>query len=153
MPDYQLTICGKIDGEFEFKRIYEKELALPNIRIAGFVDPGSSLFKDICEKNIALVYPSCAEGQAGSVVLAMHAGLIPLISRESGVDVAEFGTIFGQNTVEEIQKTVKALASSSVDTLRSRAIDTWLYAQEHHTREAFRSAYRSFVDRLLANHA
>lgn len=153
MPEYTLTICGKLDGEKHFKKIYEKELGLPNIRIAGFVDPGSEEFKKICNENIALVYPSCSEGQSGGVILTMHAGLIPIISRESGVDTNDFGVTLKKNSIEEIKEEVRKLSSLSQEQLRSRIYHTWQYARNHHTRETFKQAYGSFVDDLIKRYS
>jgi glycosyltransferase involved in cell wall biosynthesis len=151
-PELSLTICGKIDGETDFLKIYERELALPNIKVAGFMDPGSDEFKKICSESIALIYPSCAEGQAGSVVLTMHAGLIPIVSRESGVDVEGFGTILKENTIEEIKKELEIISNLPTETLKSRSLSAWEYAREHHTREVFAKTHRDFIDRLVAKY-
>jgi glycosyltransferase involved in cell wall biosynthesis len=149
MPEFNLTICGKLDGETDFKEIYKKELTLPNIHLAGFMDPGSPEFKNLADNSIALIYPSCAEGQAGSVILCMHAGLIPIISRESGVETQDFGVILKENTIEQIMQEVRILALLPAETLRTRATATWHYANTHHTREAFAKAYRAFIDVLI----
>lgn len=150
MPEYTLTICGKITGEEDFFKIYEKELALPNIKRAGFLDPGSEDFKKICSESIALIYPSCSEGQSGAVVLTMHAGLIPMVSFESGVDVGSFGQILKENSVTNIIAEATALAQLPTETLRQKAVGAWEYAREHHTRENFAAIYFCFVDNLLA---
>lgn len=150
MPECTLTICGKIQGEKDFLNIYAKELALPNIHIAGFMDPASETFKKICTESVALVYPSCAEGQAGSVVLTMHAGLIPIVSRESGVSVDPFGVTLQHNTIEEIVTAVQTLAALSPNELRDRATATWEHARAQYTRDTFAKAYRAFVDMLVS---
>lgn len=152
MPELNLTICGKIEGEKDFLKIYARELALPNISVAGYMDPGSDAFKTTCDRSAALIYPSCSEGQAGSVVLAMHAGLIPVISRESGVDVEDFGVILVENTVAEIKKVAQELSNLPAATLKERAAATWRYARGHHTREKFSGAWRAFVDSLAAKY-
>ena len=149
MPEYTLTICGKIDGEKDFKKVYERELALPNIKIAGFTDPASEEFKELISKTIAVVYPSCSEGGGGNVILCMHAGLIPLVSYESSVDVGTFGTIIN-STVEDIVIAVKILSALSERELQERTTKAWQYAQTHHTRECFAEKYAAFVDRLEA---
>jgi glycosyltransferase involved in cell wall biosynthesis len=151
MPDYTLTICGKLDGETTFKEVYKNELSLPNISIAGFVDPSSQAFIELCNNAVGLVYPSCAEGQSGAVVLTMHAGLIPIISRESGVPTEEFGVTLKENTIEELRAQVRTLSSLSPDTLRARALATWEYARVHHTREQFARSWRVFIDRIISN--
>ena len=152
MPEYHLIICGKLDGETDFKKVYERELALPNIKIAGFIDPGSSAFKELCNKTVGLIYPSCSEGQAGSVVLTMHAGLIPIISHESGVNVEEFGTILKEVSIEKIKNAVRMISFLPANMLRWRAVTAWKYAREHHTRETFARAYRNFVDMVITRY-
>jgi glycosyltransferase involved in cell wall biosynthesis len=153
MPDYTLTICGKLDGETDFKKVYEYELSLPNIHIAGFMDPGSKEFKKLCDESLALVYPSCAEGQAGSVVLAMHAGLIPLISRESGVDIEDFGVILTESTPVHIESGVVSIASLPTEELRQKALGAHTFAREYHTRTKFNTAWGAYIDRLLSVHS
>ncbi len=39
----------------------------PNIEAIGWVDVGSERFREIANGCAALIYPSCSEGQAGSV--------------------------------------------------------------------------------------
>lgn len=151
MPEYNLTICGKIDGEKDFLEIYKKELALPNMQIAGFVDPGSEAFERMRKNNVALIYPSCSEGQSGAVVLCMHAGLIPITSYESGVDVGDSGVILKENTIEQIKTEVTNLASSPSEILEAKARSAWEFARANHTRETLAKSYRAFVDGLLAD--
>lgn len=149
MPELNLTICGKIEGEKDFLRVYEKELMLPNIAIAGFMDPGSEAFTHMCDTSLALVYPSCSEGQAGSVVLTMHAGLIPIISRQSGVSVHDFGTILQKNTVEEIMRSVREISNVPIQTLQERSVAAWTHARAQYTRKTFSETYNTFVDMLI----
>ena len=149
MPEYNLIICGKVKNESDFTTVYHKELfGLSNIKVVGLVDPGSQSFEEIRQSTIALLYPSCSEGQAGSVVTCMHAGLIPVVSIHSGVDVHEFGTILKENSVEEVKEAVRTLASSSTDEIRQRSIASWEYARKHHTKEIFGVEYRKFVEYL-----
>ena len=149
MPECQLTICGKVANEKDFVEAYKKELyETPNIRVAGLTDPGGDTYKDICTSAVALVYPSSSEGQSGAVITTMHAGLIPIISYQSGVDVEDFGSILTENTIEEIRRAVRAIASLPDEELRARSMKAWHYARGHHTREKFAAAYRSFVDML-----
>ena len=111
----------------------------------------SKKFKNICDSSIALVYPSCSEGQSGAVLTTMHAGLIPIISYQSGVDIEDFGVILKENSIEEIKKQVHLMASLPQKELQSRAMKTWEYANENHTRERFASEYRKFVNMLEEN--
>lgn len=147
MPDMHLTIFGKQD--VDFTQVYRKELFnTPHIRYLGYIDMGSKAFINNANSSLALIFPSCSEGSAGGVVTAMHAGLIPVISRESGVDVHDFGIILAENSTDEIKKQIRMLAASSPTELRNRAVSAWEYARTYHTREMFRKKYDEFIDEL-----
>ncbi|OHA85052.1 MAG: hypothetical protein A2481_02065 [Candidatus Yonathbacteria bacterium RIFOXYC2_FULL_47_9] len=153
MPEYNLTICGKISNEKDFEDTYRKELyESKNISVVGLIDPGSKEFQKICDDSIALIYPSCSEGQSGAVITIMHAGLIPVVSYQSGVDVADFGKILKENSIEGVKNMVHEIASLSTETLRSMSLDTWKFAQKNHTRATFSEHYKNFIQELLAHH-
>lgn len=150
MPEYRLTVCGKVSNEKDFVDVYKKELyEMPNISVTGLIDPGGAEFQNICNNSIALVYPSSSEGQSGAVITTMHTGLIPIVSYQSGVDVKDFGKILEENSVEGIMGAVQEIACLPVEELRARAIKTWEYAREYHTRENFTKHYRNFILELL----
>lgn len=149
MPDYALTIVGKIENERDFVDVYNKELyKTHNIKLMGPLDPGGDTFNDIIHKSLALVYPSSSEGQSGAVVLTMHAGLIPIVSRESGVPIQNFGIVLKENTVEEIKKCVVGLSQMPSAELQKRSREAWHYAKTNHTRQAFTAAYQNFIEHL-----
>ena len=146
MPEYHLTVCGPIDREVEFKLAYFKELyQTPNIQTVGWVDVTSPKFREISNNCIGLIYPSCSEGQSGAVVTCLHAGLIPIISYESGLDVDDFGFILKTCTIEEIKTSVQMVATISSGELQSMARKGWEFARAHHTRDRFAEEYRSAV--------
>jgi len=142
LPDYQLSVCGPIKNEKDFENIYYDELYnTPNIRTYDWVDVRSHLFRNILKNSIGLIYPSCSEGQAGSAINCMHAGIIPL----SGIDIEDFGIILKENTIDCIIQSIQALSNISVKELKLRSRQTWEYARRNHTRKSFSDAYRTFV--------
>ena len=48
-------------------------------------------YQDILQANDFYIFPSIEEGQAGTVLDAMYNGLIPIITKESGVDFSPLG--------------------------------------------------------------
>ena len=149
MPEFTLLVCGKYDGEVDFTDAYKKELTLtPNIKALGYMDPASDTFKNILNDSLGIVYPSSAEGCATSVLLAMHAGLIPILSRETGVETRDFGVMLDSCSVDAVQRAVRALAAEPAASLGQRSLATWEYVHANHTREAFTRSFSSFVDRL-----
>lgn len=150
LPDYNLTVCGNVSKERDFEKAYYEELyCLPNIKTLGFIDVRSDIFLDVIKNTTALIFPSCSEGQSGCVVTCMHAGLIPVISYESGVSVSnESGIILKDNSIEEIFCSIRNLSQKPADELRTMAQNSWLYARTYHTRENFIKYYCNFVDKL-----
>jgi glycosyltransferase involved in cell wall biosynthesis len=154
MPDYHLTICGPIGKDKDFERAYQKELyETPNIETVGWVDIDGPGFRDICRRSVAMIYPSCAEGQCGGVVTCMHAGLIPVISYESGVDVHDFGMILHDCSIQEIQNAVRRVSNFPAKELEQMARAAWEYARANHSREKFALEYRKAVEHILATAA
>lgn len=146
--DLHVSMCGKYLYP-EFEAVYWKELhESDNIHSIGHLDLGGEVFEKIRSQAIFLIFPSCAEGQSGGVVAAMHAGLIPIISKECGVSVDDFGFVLKENTIEEIQKTIRYVSSLPAEELASRARRAWEYAQANHTREVFTMQFKNFVNLL-----
>jgi len=150
MPDYHLYVCGPINQERDFKKAYYKELyQTPNIHTIGWVDVDSSLFVEVAKKCIGIVYPSCSEGGGGSVIQCIHAGLIPIVSYESSVDVEDFGMILDNCSIGEIQLSVKRVSEFPVQKLKAMSQKAWEFARVHHTRENFAKEYRAVIENIM----
>lgn len=147
LPDFELSVCGPLEREPAFQTAFYRELyQTPNIHTRGWLDVGSRRFQDICRQCAGLVYPSCSEGCAGSVITCMHAGLIPLASYESGVAITpERGVLLPDCKIETIREQVIRLSESSAEELKERARNAWRFARERHTRASFAAAYRDVV--------
>lgn len=151
MPHLELTVCGRPEKEEDFYRAYEKELtATPNIHYLGWMDLSSAGFAEIARTHCAVVYPSCAEGGGGTVIHCMHAGLIPVCTREASVDLGDFGAIVKDATVESVMDSVSIIASEAPRDTESRARRAYDHARGHHRRDLFASAYAEFVARVAA---
>jgi glycosyltransferase involved in cell wall biosynthesis len=153
MPDYDLTVCGPIQEEKGFEAAYFKELyQTPNIHTIGWVDIYSPRFLDVINRCVGLLFPSASEGQCGGVVTCLHAGLIPVISYESGVDIDSFGVILKTSSLEEIKDSIRRVSSLSAEELEGMARKAWEYARAHHTREKFAEEYRKVIETIIATH-
>lgn len=85
--DLNLYICSGFENETDFCNAYKEELYhTSNIHPIGFINIKSEKFREIAEKCAYMIMPSCSEANAGSVLTAMSAGMIPIVSRECGFD-------------------------------------------------------------------
>jgi len=150
LPDFNLTILGPVNSEKDFEKYYKKDLyESENITFYGRIDLKTQKFKDIVKKSIGLIYPSCSEGQAGSVISGIHAGLIPIASYESGVDVGPFGIVLETQTIEEIKQSLINISKESEESLQHRAVAAWEYANKFHTVEKFTKKYDDFLNSVI----
>lgn len=164
LPDYQLTVCGPLKGksqlqsnqqlEFEedFEETFHKELYdTPNIKTIGWVDVESRQFKNILNSCVAIVYPSCSEGGAGSVLICMQAGLIPCVSFESNIEVKDFGITLHRSTIDGIKQGVRSIGNDSPENLSLRARRAWEFTRKYHNRDFFSETFETFVGKLLSD--
>jgi len=149
MPEYHLTVCGPVHEENDFEQAFYKELYhTPNIHTVGWIDIYSREFIELTRNCIGLIYPSCSEGQAGAVVTCLHAGLIPIMSYESGVDADDFGVILKDCSIEEIKNSIQMVATLPAKELETMARKAWDCARTNYTAEKFREEYHKFVGKI-----
>lgn len=151
MPDLTLTVCGMVDDEPDFVEAYRRELfETPNIRTLGWVDVSSFAFREIADTSIGFILPSCSEGQSGSAITCIQAGLIPILTRECGVDVDdEFGIVLTTCGIDEIKAAVRRVAGLPAETLRRMSEAGMAFVSANHTRERFARVYRGIVDQWI----
>ncbi len=151
MPDYQLIICAPLNKDADFLHEYHEELyETPNIETIGWVDVEGERFREITAACVAVLHASCSEGGAPSVKTCMHAGLIPVVSYETGVDVEDFGFTLKSCSVDEIEETIRNIATLSAAELQERSRKSWEFARQHHTRENFAKEYRKVIAGILS---
>ena len=152
MPELELTVCGRPEKEADFYRLYEKHLKrTPNIKLHGWLDMGSADFLEIARTHAAVIYPSSAEGGAGSVIHCMHAGLLPVCTTEASIDLGDFGVHVESATVESVQKACRAVASMSTGEVENRAWSAYEHVRREHTRDKFQDNYRKFAAKITNN--
>ena len=131
-----LYICQKIKPNFY--KIYQKELeGFANIHLIGRVKMRSSQFYKIVDKCAFLIHPSCADGSPGAVVECMHQGLIPVLSRETGIDTENYGVMLNTCSIKEIIKTGQNLSQRSVNCLKKMSQRTWRTALDKYSQSTF----------------
>lgn len=142
MPDYNLTVAGPVDKEKDFAWEYREELHKTlNIRTVGYIDIRSREFANILASNTFLIYPTSSEGQSGSVITCMHGGLIPVVSRFTGVDIGDNGFVMDDCGVSSVLDTIRTVSGQPASLLSEMAMGAWNYARTHHTRHRFSAAY------------
>lgn len=149
-PNLHLHICGPIFGEKDFINLYKKELTeTPNIHVYGRIDVASDQFRELINKCGAVIYPSNAEGSSGAIVQAMHAGLVPIITHETGIQENANYIPLVNPSPESVAETVINFSKLSPEEIEKKSIATWKYARDNYTREKFSQTYSRFIKDVL----
>jgi glycosyltransferase involved in cell wall biosynthesis len=164
MPECRLTVCGPIrksatentqngplqhDRQFEaafHRELYESK----NIFTEGWVDIESETFQKIADQCIGVVFPSCSEGGGASVITCMQAGLIPIVSFESNVEVGDFGVTLRSCSIEEIKRSVRQVCNMPATELKTKAHKAWQFCRTHHTRDSFTENYNHVIKQIMS---
>lgn len=150
MPDLELSIAGAIHLDTDFVKAYDQELNhTRNIRNLGWIDATSPDFHRIMSEHIGVVYPSCAEGGAGSVICCMHSGVIPVVTTEASIDSEDFGFRIESATPDAVMAAVRSLCDLSDAALLERSRASWEHVRRVHSRAHFLATYRDFARRIL----
>lgn len=141
LRDLHLWICGPLQSadERDFIRVYRRELFhTPNIHPIGWVNMHSEQFRLLTDRCAFTVLASCSEAMATAILNCMYRGLIPLISREVGLDTDGFGMTLDESSVDKIQQAVVELATLSPDICRQMATEAFRQATTRYSLESFR---------------
>jgi hypothetical protein len=152
LPDYRLTVYAPVHREPQFQEACRRELRdTPNIHTARWHGLGHQRFGDLARKAIGLVFPSSAEGQAQEVVAGMAAGLIPIVTREAGVDVDGFGVVLSSSSPAEVAKAVRDLSALPVARLGEMAEGAWHCARSRHAPEVVARRLDEILQEVLTD--
>jgi hypothetical protein len=107
--DIFLHICGAPESENEFFEYYSPILSKSkNIINHGFVDIKSEEYIEITNKCAFTIAPSVSEGGAASTLNTIaNGGLIPIITKYSGLDVEEFGLVIEEPIISCVQDAIE----------------------------------------------
>ena len=123
-PDICLHICGLATNEIKFREYYDPIIkSCDNITDHGFIDINSDSFKNIMEDCTFCVFPTASEGGAPALLNVMaNGGLIPLASRECGIDIDDFGLVFKKLDHQSISSVIEDAGKLSTDQIREKAL-------------------------------
>lgn len=150
--DLTLHICSALENEPEFVHVYKEELYnTKNILVHGFIDIKSRAFEDILKSCSFVIFPSCSEGGAASVVSAIgNGGLIPVITKEtsvsSGYEIWIEG--FDYNAVDKAIKEALALSDEEILDKRAKNLE---YVLSNHSQESYYNLLKKSIKESIQN--
>lgn len=152
MPEFHLWICGPVEVEAEraFVQAYHRELfQTPNIHAQGWTNVVGDGFAELASRCAFLIYPSCSEAQAGSVLNCMTQGIVPIITVDTGIDVEDFGVMLPDTKISTIRRIAREMAEMPTEHIYAMAAKAQQVATERYTAENFRARITEILEELL----
>lgn len=151
-PELHLHVCGPIDDEPKFKRLYYEELYnRANIHTHGYTKLDSPLFRELLRKCAFAVFPSCSEGGGGSVVNVMgNGGLLPVVTRESSIDLNDYGVPIRSTSIEDVRSAVHDAAAMDTHEIAARSRRCVETVKEHHSIENYSRQMRLAISEIIS---
>ena len=145
--DLTLHICGPMENEFNeaFAGYFEKK----NIVYHGFTDVQSQKFIDTISQCSFSILPTCSEGQSTSLLTAMGAGLIPIATNYSGIDIVKHGILIDELDLESLDNSVKQASKFGNENLSEFSNEIQNYIFKNHTLAEFRINMKSTLSSFL----
>jgi hypothetical protein len=149
-PELHLYVCGSYENEHEFCHYYRQELLhTPNVHPCGWIGIGSAEYHQITSLCAFTILPSCTEGAAGSVVQTMLAALAPVVTKECGIDIDDFGATFKNGTLVDIEQSILELSGLSSEEVQRRCELSRIAAEERYSEKAFLARWREMIQLVM----
>ncbi len=150
-PEWTLNIIGLVDQEPDFIKIYHKELyETPNIIFHGYLNPGSDHFNRVIKRCFAFIAPTATESISTAVVTIMRAGLYPLISRDTGVDLPpDAGIYLEDQSISGLEREIAKAIGKNQAVLATEIVKTQALALRDFSRNKFLADMGFFIRRVL----
>ena len=130
--DYRLTIVGGGGCGRQYTYLINK-LAKKSAGKVSYLGPlFGQKYTEILKANDFYFFPSIEEGQAGTVLDAMYNGLIPLITKESGVDFSPLGFLEPRMKSKKNMTILKSIFDLSDEEKRKLSTQTAQYYNDKH---------------------
>lgn len=150
--DLTLHICAALENEPQFVNVYKEELYnTENILVHGFIDIKSKIFEDILKSCSFVIFPSCSEGGAASVITAIGNGaLIPVITKETSVSTGYEIWIegFNDNAVDKAVKDALKLSDKEIFDLQIKNLE---YVLSNHSQENYYNQLKKYIKECIQN--
>jgi glycosyltransferase involved in cell wall biosynthesis len=152
-PGCHLYVCSAFKKEEAFVDCYQQELFhTPNIHAVGLVPVNGERFYELTRRCAHVIHPSCSDATPGSVVQCMHTGLIPIVTRECGMDLDGIGTVLSDDRLSAIEQAIVEAAAREKGWLEDQARKTRELAREKYSEDVFLRRWREIAHSLALLH-
>jgi len=150
LPHLKLHVCTPAN-EPDFNSVYKETLArAKNIIWEGFVAVGGARFAQLSSCCSFAILPSSTEGMSTSIMTCMRKGLIPVITKEVGVSVSDFGFLIDDISVQVLVDKLSSISEMDPGLLATRSIATY-QASFQYTQAGFTESFTTAILDIIAH--
>ncbi len=130
---FHLSIIGGMGNRRYAAKLEALQRTLGSqLSVEGWVPSDSAQYPELLRQHDYVIFPSLEEGQAGSVLDALACGLVPLVTRETGVDWSPLGFLEAElGSAENAAVLHRALEVDAAERAQLKAQTLDYYAAEH----------------------
>jgi hypothetical protein len=147
IPEGNLFICGYyLNDEKNIKKLIGKST---NIHLMGSINVQSNEFLKIINNCSFIISASCSEGMSTSVLTCMKHAMIPVITKETGIDInEELGFVFEDYKIEYLLGKIKFIISKKNNEIQLMHQKVFNYSKTKFTLKHFDEQFRSIILRF-----
>lgn len=149
LPDLNLHIVGGVSSEFY--NFYKKDIEQSeNIFYYDFLLKDSEEFRYVCEECTFSLSPSCSESQSTAVITTMFSGILPVCTKECGIDVETCGGFLIEDiAIDSMRDFIKKLSNIDMQELQERQNRVYAYVMDHHSEENYYNSFKKILKNIL----
>lgn len=148
LPECTLSLYGINEKELPLL----KKICPHNVNICANINVQSEEFLiELVKKNAFIILPSCSEGMSTGVVTCMLHGLIPIVSKESGLLDSKLVTFLEEFSVEYITNIIKNIISTEDEKLIEQSEKIIEYTSQTYSLKAFDKTFANAIQYIIAD--
>lgn len=149
-PHLELDVFGDVQREEAFCEAYSHELnELPNIRLMGWINPASPEFAAAASRAVAIVHPSASEMCCTAVIAGMAAGLVPVATRSTDIELEGLGIEVQGDSVDAVEQALLTVAEKPRDEVEALSRAARNASMTHYGRDKFIASFRKVLPEIL----
>lgn len=144
LPELQLDVYGIDEAEM-------KNVTIPdNVKMCGMVNVMSDVFlRNVVEQCSFVVSLSCSEGMQTGLATCMLHGLIPIVTKECGIDDQKNIVLFDAFDVESVKATLLKASRMPVEEVKEREKKIYETAKSEFSVENFAKSFKEAISSHL----
>lgn len=146
MQEVNLYVCGVSKNE---RWIFDDYKNCKNIFDCGFVDVCSEEYLSIIKNVAFIILPSAAEGMATSVLTCMRHGVIPIITRNTGITLENYGIYLEDYSIEYVSEMVRQASKYDLKRINKERQMIYSYANTEFKLETYKEKIYDVLDSII----